>query len=182
MKKYRCTQIVILSTFYFLLSTSLCGCEAFRKKFVRKPKREKEVKVVVDTQEYKSRYSKEADYKRYFLFWRISHQELTNLLDDQEASRKRLLFTAKKIVENLEQMRQLLLPEQQSRLDTLISKQKEIIRQLDRRQLERVQKLRIKSILKKQKRQIQKEFHYQAIQEYLSRAEYSCSITNKAVR
>jgi len=159
--------ILILSTIYCLLSTSLCGCEAFRKKFVCKPKKEKEVEVIVHTQEYVSEYSTEETYKKYFLFWRTWHEELLNSLSAQNGNRKKRVFAAKKIVENLQQMRQLLLPEKQNRLDIYISEQKGIVRQLNKYNLNRIQRLRIKSILEKQRRQIQREFKCRQVQEYL---------------
>ena len=90
--------VLILSTIYYLLSTSL-GCEAFRKKFVRKPKKDKEVEVVVHTQEYVSEYSTEETYKKYFLFWRTWHEELLSSLSAQDGNRKKHVFTAKKIAE-----------------------------------------------------------------------------------
>lgn len=158
--------ILIFFTIYVLAFTSL-GCEAFRRKFVRKPEKEKEIKVIIETQEYESRYSPEQSYKKYFLFWRISHEELINLLETQNMSRKKRVFAARKIVENLSQMRQLILPEKQTRLDDFISEQRHIVRQVDRYNLNMVQRLRIKNALERQKRQIQREFDYRQIQQYL---------------
>ncbi|MCQ9207853.1 MAG: hypothetical protein NG712_00495 [Omnitrophica bacterium] len=161
------SKVILLLITYLLLLTTVIGCEAFRKKFVRKAKREKEIKVVIETYEYESRYSIEESYKRYFLFWRTAHEELINLLDRQDLSRKRRVFVAGKIVENLQHMRQLLLPEKQSELDTHILEQENILNQLQRYKLSHGQRLRIKSALKKQKRQIRKEFSYKDIQGYL---------------
>ena len=155
----------LLLTTYFLLLTTLFGCEAFRKKFVRKPK-EKEVKIVVETYEYEAEPVEET-YKRFFLFWRAAHEEMINSLSTQDGNRKKLVFTAEKIIENLQQMRQLLMPQMQARLDTFISEQKDIARQLNRFKLQHAQLIRIKSMLEKQRRQIQKEFNYKHIQEYL---------------
>lgn len=155
----------LLLTTYFLLLTTLFGCEAFRKKFVRKPK-EKEVKIVVETYEYESEPA-EKTYKRFFLFWRAAHEEMINSLKSQDSNRKKLVFAAEKIIENLQQMRQLLMPQMQARLDTFISEQKDIARQLNRFKLQHAQLIRIKSMLEKQRRQIQKEFNYKHIQEYL---------------
>ncbi len=156
-------SLLIVSTLLF----SITGCEAFRKKFVRKPKREKEVKVVINPREYESDYSVEKAYKQYFLFWRISQEELLGLLNAQEGNRKRLLYSAKRVVENLEQMRQFCLPEKQARLDEFIKIQQDVVRQLDRYDLSRGRRLRVRSILKQQKRQIQNEFSFGRIQEYL---------------
>ena len=159
--------LFLLSAFSFQLSVLLCGCEAFRKKFVRKPKREKEVTVVVKIQEYESKYSTAETYKKYFLFWRCRHEELVNLLNAQEGNRKKRIFSAKKIIENLQQMQKLLLPQKQIKLESFISEQKAIVEKLDRYNLSRGQRLRIKSTLGKQRKKIQEEFAYRHIQEHL---------------
>lgn len=159
--------ILILTTVYFLLSTSLCGCEAFRKKFVRKPKGKREIKVVIETQEYDPEYSVEETYKRYFLFWRASLGELIDSLNAQDGNRKKRISAAKKIIENLQQMQQLLIAEKQTRLDDFILEQKKIVGQLDRRNLGRGKRLQIEGILKRQERRIQKEFNFRHIQDYL---------------
>jgi hypothetical protein len=165
-KGFRCTEILILfSVLCFVFC--VCGCEAFRKKFVRKPKKEKEIKVIVRTQEYEYPYSVVVAYKNYYLYWRAAHEELYQLLSSQDDNRKKRIFTAKRIVENLLQMQQLLLPEKRSKIDDYIAELNRIVQQLDRYKLTRLQKLRIKSTLDKQRRQIQKELHYRHIQDYL---------------
>jgi len=162
--------ILILSALCFLLSTSLCGCASFRRKFVRKPKKEKKIEVIVRTQEYKAKYSIEEAYKKYFLFWRNWHEEMINLLKDpQDGNRKRRIFAARKTVENLEQMHKLLLPGKQAGLEVYISELKDIAGQLEKYNLRAGQKLRIESVLEKQRRRIQREFAYRHVQEYLIR-------------
>jgi len=134
---------------------------------VRRSTKEKEVKVVIETYEYEPKYSLEQTYKRYFLFWRTAHEELITLLNMQDVSRKKRVFTAEKIIENLQHMRQLVLPEKQSELDAHILEQENILKQLERYKLRRAQMLRIKSTLKEQKRQIREEFSYEEMQGYL---------------
>lgn len=158
---------LLLTTYFLLFATVLCGCEAFRKKFVRKPKEEKEVRVVTQIKEYKALYSPEVGYKQYYLFWRTSHEELVSSLEAQNGNRKKTLYFAKQTAEHLQEMRDLLLPEKQKELELFISKQGDIARRLDRRSLNRAQKLGIKSILKRQKKQIERAFAFKHIQEYL---------------
>lgn len=160
-------KIIFLLTAYSLQLTALCGCEAFRRKFVRKSERKKEVRVVTQTKEYTSEESTEETYKKYYLFWRASHDELVDALDAQDENRKKQIYAAEKIIEHLQQMRELLLIEKQRELDIFIERQRDILEQLDRFRLTRVQVLRIKSTLNKQKRRIQEEFGYRHIQEYL---------------
>ncbi len=149
------------------LSLTLTGCEAFRKKFVRKSKREKEVNVVIDIKEYESEYSLKEAYKKYFTFWRAWRDELLTSLDAQDLNRKKQVLAAKRTLESLQQMRELILPEKQARLDVFILEQKDIVRQLEGYNLSHVQKVRIKNMLEKQRRQIQKEFKYNQIEKFL---------------
>jgi len=165
-QKHSKFKVILLLIAYSLQLTALCGCEAFRKKFVRKPKK-KQIRVVVIPQEYTPEHSAQQVYKKYFLFWRASHDELINSLDAQDANRKKRISSAKKIIENLQQMRELLIPEKQSRLNAFILEQETVLRELHRYNLSPGQKLRIKSTLNKQRRQIEKVFDYKHIQEYL---------------
>ncbi|UCB56610.1 MAG: hypothetical protein JSV30_05215 [Candidatus Omnitrophota bacterium] len=157
------SRIIIL----FLFVASLSGCEAFRKKFVRKPKGEKEIKVVVNTQEYVSQYSRKQIYEKYFLFWKAANDELLGLLNIQEVNRKKRIYYAEKIAENLLQMQQLLAPEKQKALDAYIAEQKQIVVELKKYSLSLGKKLQIKGILRKQRREVRKEFSYKNIEEYL---------------
>ena len=160
------TRILILfSIFCLLLSAS--GCEAFRRKFVRKPKQKKEIRVVTQTKEYSAEHSPEERYKKYFLFWRSWHDELINSLNAQDGNRKKQVFAARKVVENLEQMRQLLIPEGQKELEPFILAQQDVVQQLGTFRLSPAQALRIKSTLEKHKRRIQEKFSFRHVQEYL---------------
>jgi hypothetical protein len=165
-RRLRCTQTLIL--FFVLCSLfSVCGCEAFRKKFVRKPKKEKEIKVIVRTQEYEYPYTVVVAYKNYYLYWRTAHEQLYQLLSSQDDNRKKRIFTAKRVVDNLLQMQQLLLPEKRSKIEGYIAELNKIVQQLARYKLTRLQKLRIRNTLDRQRKQIQKELHYRNIQDYL---------------
>ena len=148
-------KILILSSVFCLLF-SACGCEVFRKKFVRKSKAEKEVRTIIHTKEYESAESKEETYKKYFHFWRAAHLELVDLLQGDEDKRKRRIFLAENIIDSLEQMQQYLEPEKQRELTSCILKQKEILQELKAFKLRRIQKLQLKTALKEQRRKIQK--------------------------
>jgi len=159
-------KIILLFTIHYSLF-ALSGCDAFRKKFVRKSKKEKEVNVITQTKDYKALYSPDVAYNQYYLFWRSSHDELMETLDAQNGSGKRMLFFAHRIVEYLEQMQELLTSEKYQELEPFIAKQKDVVEKLKVRRMNRAQKLEIKSILKKQKKQIQQRFTLKHIQEYL---------------
>ena len=165
-QKHSKFKAILLLIAYSLQLTTLCGCEAFRKKFVRKPKK-KQIRVIVTPQEYAPEHSAEELYKKYFLFWRASHDELIDSLDAQDANRKKRISSAERIIENLRQMHGLLTLKKQARLDIFILEQEDTLRELDRYNLSPGRKSRIKNTLEKQKRQIEKVFGYRHIQEYL---------------
>jgi hypothetical protein len=149
------------------LSLFLSGCAAFRKKFVRKRKRKKEVKVVIETKEYECLYSIEEKYKRYFLFWRTAQAELIRELDARKVNRKRRMVFAQRTLDDLRQMRRLLLPEKHQQLDVYITEQEGVKKELDKHKLGRSQRMRIKATLQRRKREIQKEFSFKQMREYL---------------
>ena len=54
-----------------LMIAGLVGCDAFVRKFTRKPKKERITKeeMVLVPEEYKSTMTQEQMYRQYFLFW-----------------------------------------------------------------------------------------------------------------
>lgn len=160
-------KIIFFSAVYLVFTVSLCSCESFRRKFVRKSRKEKEIKVVVDIQEYQSQYSAEELYQRYYSFWLAAHNELAELLEGNETNHKRVMGYAGRIAENLAQMKTLLSAEKQEPLNSCIAAQQEIISQLDSGDLSRGRQLQIKSMLNKQRKKVQGEFAYPRVREYI---------------
>lgn len=111
-----------LFTFYFFLFT-FAGCEAFVRKFSRKPKKGSQpVELVLAPEEYKGpQMSKEELYRQYFLYWKSWHDELISALN-YKAARKRKLDCIEQAARNLMNMRKLLNPGYQKKLDTYISR------------------------------------------------------------
>ncbi len=95
MRKYPLSVIrypLISFSGIFLLVT-LTGCEAFVRKFTRKPKKDenKTVEMVLTPQEYKAPLiSKEELYRRYFIFWQSWHDELINALSFESSVKKQM--------------------------------------------------------------------------------------------
>ena len=90
----------------WLLVFSCCGCEAFVRKFTRKPKKDLEHKaeLVLEPQEYEApRLSKEELYRQHLLYWRSWHDELIQALDG--TNRKKQLECAQEALDNLVLMR-----------------------------------------------------------------------------
>jgi len=120
-------QFFLLFTFAFLLF-SLFGCEAFVRKFTRKPKTENipQEEMVLAPEEYKGpQMSREELYRQYFLFWKSWQDEITNALS-QKASHKRQISCAEEAIKNLNNLKGLLNEEKQKKLDIYIGELEEL--------------------------------------------------------
>ncbi|MFA5177242.1 MAG: hypothetical protein WC440_03720 [Candidatus Omnitrophota bacterium] len=110
----------LLFTLYFLLFT-LCGCEAFVRKFTRKSKKDKgPVEMVLEPEEWKGpKMTKEERYRQYFVFWQSWQDELINALT-QNAPQKKKLDCVQQAFKNLVGMRSLLNESKQKQLDVYL--------------------------------------------------------------
>ena len=120
--KPKITHIILLATCYLLLTT-LIGCEAFVKKFTRKPKKDqtKEVPILVPEDYPLSNISTEERYRQYFLFWQSWQDELITALGSS-ASYKKINTCLKEAIINLEEAKPLLFEEKQKELDVYLEK------------------------------------------------------------
>ncbi len=116
------SKILLLVTSYLLLVTML-GCDAFVRKFTRKPKKDKAPKeeMVLNPEEYKGpQMSKEEIYRQYFLFWKSWHDELIVSLSVGKANHKKQIDCANEAVKNLINLKALLGGDKQKQLDVYI--------------------------------------------------------------
>lgn len=109
------------------LSTMVCGligCEAFVRKFTRKPKKEviSREEMVLAPVEYKA---PEKEYRQYFLYWKAWHDEFINSLFPG-LNRRKQLECASETIKNLEQIRVLLKEESQRQLSGYIEQISEL--------------------------------------------------------
>jgi hypothetical protein len=126
-------QIILLVTSYLLLVT-LIGCDAFVRKFTRKPKKEDlpQQEMVLAPEEYKgARMSKEELYHQYFLFWKSWHDELIESLL-QKKSIKKQIDCSQEMLGNLINLRPLLNIDMQKKLDIYIAQLKELQDQISK--------------------------------------------------
>jgi hypothetical protein len=116
----------LLFTLYFLLFT-LCGCEAFVRKFTRKSKKDKgPVEMVLEPEEWKGpKMTKEERYRQYFVFWQSWQDELINALT-QNAPQKKKLDCVQQAFKNLVGMRSLLNESKQKQLDVYLKQTAEL--------------------------------------------------------
>jgi len=106
----------------------LVGCDAFVRKFTKKPKQENNLQeeMVLAPEEYKApNMSKEELYRQYFLFWKSWQDELIESLQ-QRKSQKKQLDCVEEGIKNLINLRVLLNEAMQNKLDIYIDKLKDL--------------------------------------------------------
>ena len=119
--KMQITQIFILVSGFWLLVT-LLGCDAFVRKFTRKPKKENlpRQEMVLAPEEYKvPQMSKEELYRQYFVFWRSWQDELIASLS-VGANHKKQIDCANEALKNIVNLKALVNAEKQKKLDIYI--------------------------------------------------------------
>lgn len=151
----------------FCLLFSAIGCDAFVRKFTRKPKREvPKEEFILAPEEYKTpQIPKDELYQKYFLFWKSWHDELINSLS-VGANHKKQIYCVNEAIKNLGQMRVLLSEIKQEELSVYINQMQGLKGSLiddpygnviskDRLAAERI------------KRNILRDFSYRKAKEYL---------------
>lgn len=165
--KIRLTRFFILFAICHLLFAML-GCDAFVRKFTRKPKKENipQQEMVLAPQEYKPpQMTKEEVYRQYFLYWKSWHDELINSLLTA-SSYKKQIDCANEAIKNLEELRLILQENMQKKMDIYINQLKDLKNEIaqdlygnnissNRLTAERI------------KRNILREFSYNKIKDYL---------------
>lgn len=119
--KKKITEIVVVVfCFYFLIS--LIGCDAFVRKFTRKPKKDSVSKeeMVLVPEEYKGpQLTKEQLYRQDFMYWQVWHEELLTSLS-RSVNHKKQFDCADRTVKSLMNLRVRLNEPKQKRLDVYL--------------------------------------------------------------
>jgi hypothetical protein len=104
------------------LIVNLIGCEAFVRKFTRKPKKDKvPEELVLAPEEYKPpARTPEELYRGYFLFWKSWHDELINALAQESTSQKKRIDCAQEALKSLSSMRDMLDDPTQKKLNKYV--------------------------------------------------------------
>jgi hypothetical protein len=124
----RINKRVIFLFFCCFLIFNLIGCEAFVRKFTRKPKKDdlQREEMVLVPQEYKKpQLTKEEEYRQYLLYWKSWQDELIESLSGN-TNHKKQMGCVREALSNLVQLMSLLNAEKQKKLDVYITKLKEL--------------------------------------------------------
>lgn len=127
--KLKRSFILFLNFAFLVLNFAyLCGCDAFVRKFTRKPKKEymEQEEMVLVPQEYKGpQMTKEELYRQYLLFWKSWQDELIEALL-RSNNHKKQLSCAQEAIKNLEQLTPLLKEEKQKALEIYINQMRDL--------------------------------------------------------
>lgn len=114
---------LVLIIFISISMISLCGCQTLKRKFTRKAKSEKEnvEEVIYEPQEYPAQVMSNEDmYRLYYNFWRGWQQELMEVLSEGQNHKKQVECITE-LINNLNKMKDLLVPEVQTNLSSQIN-------------------------------------------------------------
>jgi len=121
---HQVTRLVVIFCVFCLLA----GCDAFVRKFTRKPKKEdipKEEMVLAPEEYPEPKINRGELYRQYFSFWESWQDELISALLDR-GGYKRRVGCVSEAVKNLAEARALLGAEGQKKLGVYVSRMKEL--------------------------------------------------------
>lgn len=158
-------NFIFICGLWFLVF-NLIGCEAFVRKFTRKPKEKPKEEMVIAPEEYKGpKMTKEQLYRQYFLFWKSWQDELINALDSSKNHKKRIDCAAEAI-ENLELLKALLKADKQKVLDAYLNQLRHL-KDLISKDLYGYNVSMHRLIAERIKRNILRDFSYPKIKDFL---------------
>jgi hypothetical protein len=181
MRKIKNPKSALKVTVVLLISFSLLclgGCEAMKKKFIRKHKGEEqqEPDVVFEPQEYPSQGFTNAQlYQNHYLLWKSWKQELSESLDFDRSgllpniNHKKLMENSKEMISNLEAMKPLLVEEQQKGLEKIIQKAKIINDKISADNLNANNLYILKSDLETLESSVRKNYTYNKVKKFIKK-------------
>jgi len=147
-----------------VLVMNLAGCASLRQKFIRKKKKDKDVrKSFSHLTEYKVRPHIEL-YTRHYIYWRSWHREIIELLGKNSKKDKRCI---REMIGNLDDMRSMLVDEKGDGLDKHIKELESIEKDIKRGSLTEATMTRIRRTLEKEFMLIKIEYSYTKMEPYM---------------
>lgn len=147
-----------------ILSISFAGCAALQRKFVRKKKKEQKAAPVITTFDYSKGLRVDELYKKHFLFWRTSQSELVDKLD---SGYKKRVYLFNHTVESLSEMKKYLSGSKREELEGFIEEIKSIDRDIKKKRPSKNKEYKMRQLLERTKRQIDKRFSYSDVKGFL---------------
>ncbi|MEE8317994.1 MAG: hypothetical protein V3S13_03705 [Candidatus Omnitrophota bacterium] len=154
----------LIYTFILMLAISFVGCAGLQRKFSRKKKKEEKIAPVITTYDYSKELRVDELYKRHFLFWKSWQSELIERID---GSYKKRVSCYDYTVSSLMEMKKYLAGAKAEELESFIAKIKALAPQIKDKRLTKIKGYRMKLLLEKTKRQIDKGFSYSDVKDSL---------------
>ncbi len=161
----------MIRTFFYVCLVSCflfvnLGCEAFAKKFVRKPKKDDQpIEIILEPREYpQNPLPTEELYRQRFTFWKYWQDELINSLYPG-GNRKKQLESVSYSIEFLNSLKMLLAEDLIERIDSEIVQLEKVKSRLESTFITSDDLRRIKREAEKQKLRIDRDFVFSRIEE-----------------
>lgn len=160
----------ILIAIVIILILELSGCATLKKKFVRPPKITKKTTPVLMTQDYKGIYTNEVLYNNHFTYWKGWTDELMESLSSA-LSNKRQVQSANLAIEDMRRMQDLLNSPKKEELSPHIKVYEDILKKLKLGQPSRMDAIRMRNDLEKERRVIIREFETRKVKDVIIKEE-----------
>ncbi|MBN1405047.1 MAG: hypothetical protein JW946_00835, partial [Candidatus Omnitrophica bacterium] len=162
MKKTLYLALIALCVF------QLTGCSGvLRKKFVRDKGEPKKETPVFKPEVYENEFTTRQRYANHFAFWKGAAAELIDLIYSDNRNDKRMRFFASYTLEEANQMHKLLVDEKQKEMEPLIRDLAALLEKTNDDTYISTHKNTLVRDLKHIKKQIEKNFSYNKMQNYL---------------
>lgn len=160
MFKNRFLTYVLISIFFI----SFAGCAGLQRKFTRKKKKEEKPAPVITTYDYAKDLRVVELYKKHFLYWKTWQGELIERMD---AAYKKRIECYDHALMNLEEMEKYLAEPKAKELKPFIEKIMSIDPGIRKKNLSKSEKNKMRSLLEKTMRRIDKGFSYSKVKDFL---------------
>jgi hypothetical protein len=156
----------ILSFFLaIVLVTNLSGCETVRKKFTRKKKTVVKMPRIYQVRKYEKKPIAEL-YAKHFAYWVSWHSELLRTLGANHKKDKKCI---EEIMNNLNDLRNMLLPEKAEALKVHMEKLERVRTVIEREELTQFNKSYVAMTLDREDRSIKRDFKLSKVKDFLKK-------------
>ena len=147
-----------------MLCVSFTGCAGLQRKFVRNKKKEERIMPVITTHDYSKELRADELYRKHFLFWKTWQSEL---IDRMETTYKKRGSCYDHTLASLMEMKKYLRDPKAAELEPFIAEIRSIDPNIREKRLSKSAKYRMKQLLERTKRQIEKGFSYSDVKQFL---------------
>lgn len=150
-----------------ILSISFLGCAGLQRKFSRRKKKDEDkIMPIVTTLDYSKELRADELYKKHFLFWKAWQTELIDRIEDGTYKKRRSCYDY--TISSLLEMKKYLTGTKARELGVFISRLKTIDKEVGKKRLMKSKKHRMKQLLENTKRQIDKQFSYSNVKDFVA--------------